>query len=282
MDFLMVNSVNSYVKSLDMQGKWKRKKDKADFSADYTKNERQRLNEQFKQSYMEQQKNNESDKTLSAINDKIAVGAKLTPDEMKYLQVKNPAQYQKLKELENEKKQYEEDLKKCKTKEDVEKLKMSKVSSSLSAINAVKNNPNIPESKKLEIAVQEQRRLGELSKIEAKFVKSGEYARLPAEAEKIKAEQEIREAEENSIRTQQQNDNEKTQQAENNESAEKTVAPEEEKTEKTGDDSEKPTVEEAKQSPEAKKVRRAKAKKAYKSAVLDEQTADNAIFTAKG
>lgn len=288
MNFLIINSINSYIKGLDMQSRWRQKKDNADFSEDYTLNERQRKNEMFKKSYMEQKKNDDSDKTLASINSKIAVGAKLTPDEMKYLQIKNPTLYQKLKDLEKEKKQYEEDLKKCKTKEDVDKLKMSKISSSLSAISSVKNNPNIPESKKLEIVTQEQRRLNELNKIEAKFIKSGEYAKLPTEAEKSKAEKEIREAEENLKNITPKEDSKEnpviyteTESTEEKETQENLGAEKDVKTENNTPNEEKLTIEEAKLTPEAKKVKRAKAKAAYKIS-SDDPADQQVIFSTKG
>lgn len=286
MNFLMINSVNSYVKGLNMQSRWRQKKDSGDFSEDYTLNERQRKNEMFKKSYMEQKENDNSDKTLSAINNKIAVGSKLTPDEMKYLQVKNPTLYQKLKNLEKEKKQYEEDLKKCKTKEDVDKLKMSKISSSLSAINSVKNNPNIPESKKLEVITQEQRRLNELGETEAKFIKSEEYAKLPAEEEKTKAEKEIREAEENLKEITPEKDTEEnavsaeTELREEKEIPDNAGAEKEVRREGSSGGEEKLTVEEAKLTPEAKKVKRARAKSAYKS--LSDDSEQQIIFNTKG
>lgn len=288
MNFLMINSVNSYVKGLDMKNRWSQKKEKADFSEDYTLNERQRKNEMFKKSYMEQRENDNEDKTLSAINNKVAVGSKLTPDEMKYLQVKNPALYQKLKDIEKEKKQYEEDLKKCKTKEDVDKLKMSKISSSLSAINSVKNNPNIPESKKLEIAAQEQRRLNELGEIEAKFIKSGEYAKLPTEEEKAKAEKDMREAEENITDVKpDKTAEEKTVSKSGTESEDKKDIPESRHTEKVAastdktDREKKLTVTEAELTPEAKKVKRARAKSAYR--ISDDSSSEHqVIFNTKG
>lgn len=266
MNFLMINSINSYIKSIDLKSRWKQKKEKSDFSTDYTLNETQRKNEEFKKSYMEQKKNEDKDETLSSIYNKINMGSKLTPDEMKYLQTKNPTMYQKLKNIELEKKKYEDELKRCRTKEDVQKLKFSKISASMSAIKAVKDNPNIPESKKLEVASQEQRRLNELSKIEAKFVKSGEYAKLPSEAEKKKAENDIKKAEEN------QRDN-SVRKPDNNSKAEVRKDPETEDENKSDTEvkaetvnSETKTVDEAEQTPEAKKVKRAKARKAYKAA----------------
>lgn len=196
MDFLMINSISNYIKSIGMQNKWQQKKKSGDFTPDETLNEKQRLNDQFKKSYMEQKENDTTDEVLASIHTKIQMGSKLTADEMKYLQSKDPTSYQKLKSLEAEKKQYEHELKKCRTKEDVQKMKMSKVASSLTAINSVKNNPNIPDGAKLEVAMHEQTRLSAMNKITDKFVKSGEYANLPTEAERYKAEKDLKEAEE--------------------------------------------------------------------------------------
>ncbi|MCM1228192.1 MAG: hypothetical protein NC320_12385 [Clostridium sp.] len=288
MDFLMINSLNSYIKNMGLNQKWQMKKKTNNFANDDKLNELQRKNEQFKKSYMEQKENENKDETLNSIRNKVNSGVKLTPDEMKYLQVKDPDMYQKLKNLENEKKQYERELKQCKTKEEVEKLKFSKVSASLSAINAVKDNPNIPESFKLGVAMQEQKRLNELDKITAKFVKSGEYDKLPTEAEKTKAERDIREAQEAETReilkteakpeTAGKAENEFKAEASEDTNAEEKIAAETNSTdiklENDSDDTPKAaeadkemTRTDAELTPEAQKVKRSKAKRAYTKSV---------------
>lgn len=281
MDFLMINSVNSYVKNMNLQNKWKMKKDTNDFSK-CTLNELQRKNERFKQSYLEKKDDEKDKETLTSIYNKIYSGAKLTPDEMKYLQVKNPEMYKKLKDLEHEKKQYERELKQCRTKEDVEKLKFSKVASSLSAINAVKNNPNIPEGFKLGVAMQEQRRLNELEKIAAKFVKSEDYHNLPTEAEKAKAEKDLAEAQkaerDEAVSSDVESDKtEKTADTKNDDNTEKTVRSESSKSsEAKPADSDKTIIDEkemsrieAESTNEARKVKRSKAKCAYEKSALN-------------
>lgn len=278
MDLLMIGSVNRYVKSMKLQSKWKMKKDTNDFSK-CSLNELQRKNERFKKSYLDKKDDEGDKKTLQTIYNKIYAGAKLTPDEMKYLQVKNPDMYKKLKDLEQEKKQYERDLKACKTKEDVERLKFSKVASSLSAISAVKNDPNIPKSVKLAVTVQEQRRMDELGKIAAKFVKSGEYSKLPTQAEKAKAEKDIADAEKAEREEVISNDDKNTKYAEKSESeklpensAEKLESAETEskKSEETpATDKKEMTRVEAENTNEAKKVKRSKAKTAYIKSALN-------------
>ncbi|MGN0620614.1 MAG: hypothetical protein ACI4I9_02000 [Porcipelethomonas sp.] len=267
MDFTVMGSVNKYMKNFKLQAKWEHKKATGNFENDEYKTPLQRKNEQFKQSYMEQQKDNENDSTLSAIYTKIEMGSKLTSEEMKYLQTKNPAAYQKIKNLETEKVQYEKDLKKCKTKEDVEKLKMSKISSSLSAISSVKNNPNIPKGKKLEVCIEEQRRMSSLAKITNKFVNSEEYKNLPTESEKRKAEQEISIAEKNEKIETINREADIPENADNESLQEKSENVEITEYENEASDVknvEKPKSRtEAEQTPEAKKLKRSKAKKSY-------------------
>ena len=61
---------------------------------------------------------------------------------------------------------------------------MSKLSSSMAAVSAIANNPNIPEEKKLEMLEQERMRVNAINNETNEFVKSTEYAKLPTDAER--------------------------------------------------------------------------------------------------
>lgn len=175
MDFALMDSVRSYVKSLDMLTKWQNKKLTGNFTSQSEKTT----------SGVNQNETNKSDSgMMDKIRSKLLQGQKLTAEEMTYLQQNSPLTYQSVKKLEAEQKAYERELKKCSTKEDVEKLRISKLSSSLSTIRSVSNNPNIPEGQKLAICTAELQRVNALQKVTNDFVKSGEYAKLPDEAEK--------------------------------------------------------------------------------------------------
>ena len=265
MDFSTIGSVTSYMKSMELETKFKKKKAEGDLgSQSRKKTELEIKNEQFKAEYMRRQEENEGDdKMLTDINNKIAVDQELTPEELRYLQNKNPSLYQKVKNIENEKKQYEKDLKNCKTKEEVERLKMNKVSSALSAIKSAESDPNLPESAKLAVAQGELRRMNALNKILAKFVERGEYDKLPAEQEVLEVEKQLKEAE--------RAEEEKVfdvSETENTEKAGDTSETESENKEFTENAPEnisedKPTKAEIELSPEAQKIKRSKAKKAY-------------------
>ena len=177
MDFSTIGSVSTYMKSMELETKFKNKKAQGDLGPQSRKKtELEIKNDQFKAEYkrMQEEHDEDDDKTLATINNKIAIDQELTPDELRYLQNKNPTLYQKVKNIENEKKQYEKDLKSCKTKEDVEHLKFNKVASALSTIKAAENDPNLPQSAKLAVAQGELRRMNALNKISDKFVESGE------------------------------------------------------------------------------------------------------------
>lgn len=190
MNIFSIGSINNYIKNTNMKMKWQQKKQSGDFTP---QTEKERLQQQIDEQHM----NNDNDSTLKAIHSKLEQGAELSAYEMNYLRDKEPMTYQKLKNLEAEKKNYEQNLKKCRTKEEVQKLKFSKINESISAIKRVENNPNISDSKKLEIAVFEGKRIMDIEKITTKFVKSEQFKKLPNENEKIKAEKILENAEQN-------------------------------------------------------------------------------------
>lgn len=183
-----------------MQQKWKLKKKNGNFKADGTKSVGEWIEKQQKKNssnpFNITRNEDTTDKMLQDINNKLAVGKKLTLEEREYLKQKNPQLYRQLEQQEAEEKQYKEDLKHCKTKEDVQKLKMSKVAASLSVVNSVKNNPNIPEGAKLGLIAAEQQKMRAIEEATVKFVQSERYAKLPTEAEKAEAEKILQEAEE--------------------------------------------------------------------------------------
>ena len=213
--------------------------------------------------------NNSETKTKEAIKAKMVAGKKLSSAEMKYLQEKDPATYQKAKELEMTRKKYQEELKRCKTKEDVQRVKMAYTAQSLETVNSTANNPNIPKGQKLAIIAAENQKMNAVADATNQFVKEGHYGRLPSEAEQLKAEKEMNEAME--AEREERNDASLSR-PEDSEEAESTGQTTEKteisdaKTDQTAEQSsekEAPSRAEAEYSPEAIKVKRAKAKVNY-------------------
>ncbi|MBQ6936341.1 MAG: hypothetical protein IJN49_07305, partial [Clostridia bacterium] len=261
---------------------WEQRKQQG-FSTDGL-TERQKDNVNFINAYKEQQVLNTEDKEMQRITNKIYAGSKLTEQEMQYLQKKNPVLYQKMRAVEAEAKQYEEDLKRCKTKDEAQRIKMNKINASVASIRSISNNPNISDADKLAFAQAEQVKMREIEKITVKFIESGEYAALPTDAEKFQTEKELEEAklrdQGTEIRDQETEEIQETGNRKQETGEVKTATTEEiaeaveklvgknTKTEfKIGDNKRNET--EIELSDEFRKIKNSKVKKAYVKAVLD-------------
>lgn len=283
-----------------MQMKWKQRKANNDFTADGSTTLSDSIARQAEE--IRKSQADGSSKLSAQIRTKLAAGKKLTQEEMDYLQKNDPQTYQKAKAIEEEQKCYEEELKRCRTKEDVQRVKMNHTVASLSTVNNVKNNPAIPEGAKLGIMWQELMKTKALEETMGEFVKSGRYAQLPTEAEKAEAEKELKEAKEaelgmeDSVESTEKTDNDEKEtdpdRAADNDGKEVNAdralegIPED-----TGKDislhesvqrnrvvlrERRMTVAEAETTPEALKVKRAKARAAYRAnqAEIPEQVMD--------
>ncbi|MCI9305567.1 MAG: hypothetical protein HFI28_03665 [Lachnospiraceae bacterium] len=272
MNFFTVQSLNTYTKNMEMQMKWQKKKATGDFKADGAMT----IADSVKQQAEEIRRANEDGTTkMSAqIELKLNSGQKLTAEEMAYLRDHDPQAYQRVKAMESEQKNYEQELKRCKTKEEVQRVRMAHAATSLSNVNEIKNNPNIPESKKLELVWNEHRKNMALQQSTQDFIESGKYAKLPTEAEKQKAEKELEEAKKAELGIEDPTKTDKPKE-ENEDSISGTEAPSEDIPNEKEVETEKAkaalthremTRQEAESTPEALKVKRAKARAAYHEA----------------
>lgn len=263
MDFLSVGSINNYIKNLDMEQKWQTKKRNGDYTADGLKTMTEWLDKQRAEAAeKEDEKNN--DPTLKDIHNKLALGKRLTKGEMQYLQKNDPVVYQKAKALEDEIAAYENKLKNCRTKEEVQKLRLSQVSASLATVKSTMNNSAIPKDKKLGIVMAEHSKMRAVEEKTLKFIKSKEYSELPTEEEKLKTEKDMQEAEENKLADEETVTEEIAAEDTKITEDEQTAFPDGEITEY-----------EAKNTPEAKKVRRAK----FKAYITASDSAAEAMIT---
>lgn len=283
MNFNMIGNMTTYLRTTELKSMWNMRQK----NNDYTSKGQERLDQMFERMYS---KNGEqadgTDNRLSDIRNKLNTGQSLSPDELEYLRQKDPKTYNDLQQEEQEQKAFEKKLRQCKTKEDVERLKMTRIGQSLSAIGAVENNPTIPKGQKLGIILKEGRRMKRVEAAVAKFVKSGEFAQLPTDAEA-----ELARKEEAAKKQPTQTTEEDTATTEKNEQAENTDAAENSAPTDTAEQADQPKAAAATRehpaakpatstatkpttsaascpeslvaSPELQKVRRARAKAAY-------------------
>lgn len=191
MSFPMIGTINDYAKSWKLQTQWNLKQQQGDLTAhgdtlsDWLNGPDTDTDSPYGQ---------HGDSKLRKIHQKLEAGGTLTQREREYLQAKDPEAYQELVKLEKEQEAYERALKRCRTREDVQRLKLGRVAASLTTVNAVEHNPNIGIADKLEICMREKNRCDRAEESTREFIRTGAYHRLPTEAEQAKALHDLHQA----------------------------------------------------------------------------------------
>ena len=166
MDFFSIGSVNQYAKGLARQTQWNLKK----WSGDFTSHKKSLRDYVTFTKASDLLHDDERDDKLSAIVTKAQAGRKLSVDEWQYLREKNPMLYEKLKEIEQEAQNYEETLRRCKTKDEAMRVHMSKLGEIMQAAKDGDGSALY--------------RLNRMTQTMIAFTESEEYHEMPTEAEK--------------------------------------------------------------------------------------------------
>lgn len=249
-NFMNIGSVASYVKALDYQRQAEQRSQGSSGKKPSTIKEWIKQQEDTAKSAADRDKNDIvgsitdhlGDQKLAGIQTKFYSGGTLTKSECEYLKSKNPMLYERLVASESEKNAYKQQLRRCRTRDEVHRLKLAHTAGALSSAKADKAT-----------AVY---KMNGIQSASGEFVRGGEYHALPTEHEQAVAEKRVKQAEER-------------QKRKSSERAEAIATRKESR--KTDEDSKKlfqdirpgETVEQAKNSPEMLKVKRAKAKRAY-------------------
>ena len=204
MDFRSISSVQSYVKTLDSKYQAEKQQEEGPAVSTDPAKKQSKLDEWIKQrqdemkSAIETMKRMEesTDHKLAGIQSKVYSGTSLSRAEKEYLKTKNPVLYARLEAADLEKKVYERELKRCRTKEEVQRLKLSHTASSLSAVNAGQHSAGASSEQKMALAPGELDKLKGMQDATNRFVRSGAYHSLPTEREKAIAEKRVEQAQE--------------------------------------------------------------------------------------
>lgn len=188
--FQMVGTIRSAVQMAQMESQWQKKqqelgekKDKRDKRKELTVEEKQL------QKYEEDlEKMRESNKRAD-ISNKLMAGGVLTASEIEYLKKNAPELLKEYQEIEQDKKAYKKQLKGCESKEDVEKLKTTKMGEFMAQAKKIANNPNIPESKKIGLLQKIIKKAAGIQEEHLKFTKTLQYKNLPEKKEYKKEHQ---------------------------------------------------------------------------------------------
>ena len=164
-----------------LNNKWMQKKESGNVLSKQELNERSTwTSEQFMiADFQDQLEHNREAEKHQKIDNKIMSGGSLSPEEISYLEKNDPVALKKYRETKEEKESYKEKLRQCKTKEEVDRVKLQKLGELESSLSSIVNDPAIPKSA--------QEILAKTNNIEAahlEFVKSADYQSMPTDDEK--------------------------------------------------------------------------------------------------
>ena len=168
-------------KMMTMQNKWEQKKT----NGSVLKKEKRELTpeERQLQDYREQLEETKKGNEYSALYSKIQSGQKLSPAEEDKLKEKDMKSYLEYKANQAEQEAYEERLKRCRTKDEAQRLQTAKMQGNLSKMKNIENDPYISDAEKLKMARVIQGDTTATAKIYQEFTQSEEYEKMPTEGE---------------------------------------------------------------------------------------------------
>lgn len=193
------------------------------------------------------------DNRLGSIKAKMRTGMGLTPSEQQYLAAKDPEAYSTFQKTENARKMYRCSLNACRTKDEVNAMRLSNALSALSAYKkALRNGGDGSAVTGLNAALDREIR---------SFTSTANYRRLPTVAECNKFDRDLAKAKRNE-REKKLAEKRKLEAKKKRTLAEKRLAAKRAKYKKTPGDG-KQTVAQVMSSPTAKKVLASRAKSSY-------------------
>lgn len=119
----------------------------------------------------------------SELYTKLKTGGTLTEEEIAYLKEHDPEALAEYEKAQTEKKAYENALKNCQTKEDVQRLKLNRMGSFAAQAKEIASNPYIPKDKKVVLMQWLNNEVCMIRDAHQAFEKSRAYEELPEEQE---------------------------------------------------------------------------------------------------
>ena len=178
MNLTSIGTVSSFVKNKQLTAKWNERKSQLQ----QLKSTPNPMIVQLQRQAVESQRT----MRLTMISSKMESGSRLSASDMEYLRVHSPDTYEKAVRIQREREAYERDLKNCRSKEDVERLKQSKLNQFVVEGRAIMSSPNIPKAQKGELMQFLKMRMNAILKAHAEFISSPEYYRLPEKDQRMK------------------------------------------------------------------------------------------------
>lgn len=194
--FTMAGTIKRSVRMAALDQKWQQKKNS--FGQDKKKLTEMTAEERQLQDFREQAEQMRKSQKHANIDAKLAAGEELTPEEIEYLRQNNPQALKDYEDTQRERENYKRALRNCRTKEEVERLKYTKMGQFMAEAKKISNNACIPKGKKVALLKRILQQATAVEDEHKEFLKTSRYASLPTEEEAReaeKAEKEQREAE---------------------------------------------------------------------------------------
>ena len=181
---ILSGTIASTVQLQMLNNKWMQKKESGNVLSKQELNERSTwTSEQFMiADFQDQLEHNREAEKRQKIDNKIMSGGSLSPEEISYLEKNDPVALKKYRETEKE--SYKEKLRQCKTKEEVDRVKLQKLGELESSLSSIVNDPAIPKSAKLAKAQEILAKTNNIEAAHLEFVKSADYQSMPTDEEK--------------------------------------------------------------------------------------------------
>ena len=194
--FTMAGTIKRSVRMAALDQKWQQKKNS--FGQDKKKLAEMTAEERQLQDFREQAEQMRKSQKHANIDAKLAAGEELTPEEIEYLRQNNPQALKDYEDIQRERENYKRALRNCRTKEEVERLKYTKMGQFMAEAKKISSNACIPKGKKVALLKRILQQATAVEDEHKEFLKTSRYASLPTEEEAReaeKAEKEQREAE---------------------------------------------------------------------------------------
>lgn len=177
---MITGTIKNAVKLQVLDNKWQQKKKDIN-SQKPTKEltQEERMIADFKDQVERERESN----AHADLYNKLKTGGKLTSEEISYLEQNDPEALRKYREAQAERASYERQLKNCKTKDEVERVKMNKMGNFVTQARNITNDPYIPLDKKLELMNQLNDKVCRINEAHMEFVDSKQYKDMPTEGE---------------------------------------------------------------------------------------------------
>ena len=192
--FTMAGTIKRSVRMAALDQKWQQKKNS--FGQDKKKLAEMTAEERQLQNFREQAEQMRKSQKHANIDAKLAAGEELTPEEIEYLRQNNPQALKDYEDTQKERESYKRALRNCRTKEEVERLKYTKMGQFMAEAKKISSNACIPKGKKVALLKRILQQATAVEDEHKEFLKTSRYVSLPTEEEAREAEKAEKEQQE--------------------------------------------------------------------------------------